>query len=187
MNIKNFYKKAKQIILAAILAGILGCPAAAKEPDKYNNAYVSEVLDGDTVKLLIIETDSFEKVRLLYVDAPENKQTFGYSAKQLLKKEIEGKTVKIRWAARDKYNRILGELYRESDNYSVNYWLVKIGAAWPYTVPKARPEFHFAKAEAQKLELGLWKNKRVVEPQIWRKKQKEKKSAAKQEKQETKK
>lgn len=176
---KIFLQKTKQFILAAIFAGILGCPAQAKQPDQYNNVYVSEVLDGDTVKVLILETDTVEKIRLLYVDAPESKQTFGYSSKQLLKKELEGKTAKIRWSARDKYNRVLGEIYRESDNYSINYWLVKIGAAWPYTVPKARPEFHFAKAEAQRLKLGLWRNKSPIEPQIWRKKQKEKSAAKK--------
>lgn len=80
-------------------------------------AKVTEVVDGDTVKVQI--GDKEETVRLLLVDTPETRdpnepvQPFGPEASKFAEKTLEGKAVKIEMDGpeRDKYNRLLAYIW----------------------------------------------------------------------------
>ena len=70
---------------------------------------VVRVSDGDTITILD-EGKVENKVRLNRIDAPEKKQAFGDASRKFLATMVEGKFVKVEWAKKDKYGRILGEV-----------------------------------------------------------------------------
>src|SRR5688500_11522610 len=86
------------------------------------------VTDGDTITVLLGKTK--HKIRLQGIDTPESGQDFGTRAQQAIAAKIFGKDVKIVWASRDKYQRILGEVYL--DGRHINLEMVKEGYAWHF-------------------------------------------------------
>lgn len=126
---------------------------------------VTDVYDGDT---FIIKYDhTFERVRLIGIDAPELKnnrhgkadKVYGPLSRDYLKELVEGKVVIIELGVkeRDYYGRILAYVY-QGDTF-VNLEMVKAGYAIIYTVP---PDILFvddflkAQKEARRKNLGLW-------------------------------
>ncbi len=69
---------------------------------------VAAVLDGDTIKL-----ENGESVRLCGIDAPEKAQPLGTESKANLEKLIDaaGRTVIVQQRDRDRYGRIVGEVF----------------------------------------------------------------------------
>jgi len=88
---------------------------------------VSEVIDGDTIKL-----SNGELVRLLGINAPEKGQKFYEEAKRKLKEILRDKKIILERDARDKdnYGRLLRYVF--ADNIFVNSLLVREGYAKPY-------------------------------------------------------
>jgi len=86
----------------------------------YKVLYVS---DGDTVAVKKIEnnkeTGNLIKVRLYGIDAPELKQDYGYASKEFLMKLIRGKTVRIEGNKNDRYGRLLGTVYYNNENNTI--------------------------------------------------------------------
>jgi len=70
---------------------------------------VVKIADGDTITVLFDKTQ--HRIRLAGIDAPENKQAFGTRSRQALADKVFGKEVKVVWKKRDKYKRILGDIY----------------------------------------------------------------------------
>ncbi len=119
-------------------------------------AFVSRVIDGDTIEL-----GNGEKVRLLGVNAPE-KEEIGYEeAKASLAKAIEGKNVTIESMKKDRYERVLGYVYL--NDLSVNLGMIKSGLAHVYFLKSGRYEklFEDAEMEAMKKEIGIWKKSEI--------------------------
>src|SRR5947209_12328391 len=85
-----------------------------------------KVTDGDRIHVLLDKET--HKIRLLHIDAPESKQAFGTKAKQALSEKVFGKEVKVVWKSRDRYKRILGDIYL--DDRWVNLEMVQDGLAW---------------------------------------------------------
>lgn len=125
---------------------------------------VHRVIDGDTI--IVTLNGAKEKVRLIGVDTPETVdprrpvQYFGKEASAFTKKHIEGQTVRldIPGQDRDRYNRILAYVYRASDDFFINYELIKQGYGFAYTkYPfKYMKEFRKAERRARENGLGLW-------------------------------
>jgi len=127
---------------------------------------VVSVVDGDTVKLNIDgKTETF---RLIGMDTPETVdprkevQCFGLEASNKAKELLSGKKVRIETDASqgtyDKYNRLLGYIYRE-DGLFYNKYMIEQGYAHEYTYNspyKYQIEFKNAQKEAQANESGLW-------------------------------
>src|SRR5947207_2877932 len=84
-------------------------PALADDPPMPFTGKVVKVTDGDTIHVLLDKET--HKIRLLHIDAPESKQAFGTKAKQALSEKVFGKEVKVVWKERDRYKRILGDIY----------------------------------------------------------------------------
>jgi micrococcal nuclease len=145
-----------------------GSPAAG--PAKLEaNATVTEVVDGDTV---VVDIDGpggdDERLRLIGIDTPESVATdrpnecFGKEASAQTAALLPvGTPVRIERDVepRDRYDRLLGYVYRASDGLFVNEDLVTQGFAEakafaPNTTYE--PRFEAAEARARGANLGLW-------------------------------
>ncbi len=137
-----------------------------------SNAVVGDVVDGDTIDVVIDGRE--DRVRLTGIDTPEiahaasgtRPETFGecfgdeaaaYTASLLpvgaqvrLERDVVG---------RDDYGRILAYVYRADDGIFVNYEIVRQGYAQPLSIP---PNTTFAElmvdaARAAEVDdVGLW-------------------------------
>ena len=85
-------------------------------------AKVVGVSDGDTVKVLTEQScDSGKdcrsgkvqyRVRLAEIDTPEKKQPYGSKAKQALSDLVFGRMIKVEQIDKDRYGRLVANLYR---------------------------------------------------------------------------
>jgi micrococcal nuclease len=106
---------------------------------------VTKVVDGDTIDVEIdlgFDISFSSRVRLAGIDTPESRTTdkmekaLGLEAKAYLKREIEAaKTVVIKTEKMDsseKYGRILGWLFLDGSDISMNEKMIEDGHAWGY-------------------------------------------------------
>ena len=109
-------------------------------------AKVTRCVDGDTVDVNIdvgFDILYSSRVRLFGIDTPESRtrdkveKKFGLLAKEYLKAFIKetGKDliIKTRKDGKGKYGRILGELFKQGEDKSINTIMVEEGYAAKYT------------------------------------------------------
>lgn len=112
---------------------------------EYRVTQVHSVVDGDTIDVSIdlgFNVSYYQRVRLAGIDTPESRTTdlrekaLGLESKEQLKKLLKGaKSIVIRTEKPDsseKYGRILGWLYVDGAERSVNETLIATGYAWSY-------------------------------------------------------
>ena len=134
------------------------------------NGKVSKVIDGDTIW---VRSDSTTvKVRLSYIDAPELKQMFGMQSKKYLTSLVLDKNVEIHSYRRDRYKRVIGEVYIHNNNESVfiNAKLLKSGHAWVYKRYRNNPYLMNLENFARMRKNGIWNLENPIEPWKYRKK-----------------
>lgn len=131
---------------------------------------VVRVSDGDTITILD-EGKVENKVRLNRIDAPEKKQAFGEVSRKYLATMIAGKFVKVEWTKKDKYGRILGEVFVGEVN--VNLKMVQDGLAWHFKRFDNTKAYALAESEARAKKVGLWKGANPIPPWEFRKMKKE--------------
>lgn len=121
-------------------------------------------VDGDTVK----DTDTGEKYRLLYIDAPEKSQPYGLEAKASLQELLQSK-VRIVSKKRDLYQRQLAELWVQADGAElmINELQIARGYAWQY-YDKDSNRAYFQQ-HAKECGLGLWRETNPLPPWEYRK------------------
>lgn len=141
----------------------------SKKPMQIIECRVVGVSDGDTLTCLRNKTQY--KVRLLYIDAPESGQAFGKAAKKALSELVFGQNVRLETKNNDRYQRTLAEIY--IDDLNVNLALVQQGMAWAYR-PNTLQIYLDAEKAAKKAKLGLWLDRKPINPADWRKQQKQK-------------
>lgn len=106
---------------------------------------VSKVVDGDTIDVDIdlgFDISFSSRVRLAGIDTPESRTTdkieksLGLESKEYLKKAIDAsKTVVIKTEKMDsseKYGRILGWIFLDGSEISINQKMINDGYAWGY-------------------------------------------------------
>ena len=106
---------------------------------------VTKVVDGDTIDVDIdlgFNISFSSRVRLAGIDTPESRtadkmeKALGLEAKAFLKHEIDSaKTVVIKTEKIDsseKYGRILGWVYLDGSDKSLNEKMIEVGHAWGY-------------------------------------------------------
>ena len=112
---------------------------------EYRVKKVLKIVDGDTSDVDIdlgFSISYTQRVRLAGIDTPESRTTdktekaLGLEVKDKLKKAIDAATnVVIKTEKPDsseKYGRILGWLYLDNNNVSINQTLIDEGYAWGY-------------------------------------------------------
>ncbi len=140
--------------------------ATNKETSEYKYYSVTEVVDGDTVK--INKDGKIETLRLIGLDTPETVdprkpvQCFGKEASNKAKELLNGKKVRLETDSTqgtyDKYNRTLAYIYLESGLF-YNKHMIEQGYAHEYTYNtpyKYQSEFKLAQKSAQDNKRGLW-------------------------------
>lgn len=106
---------------------------------------VSKVVDGDTIDAEIdlgFDISFSSRVRLAGIDTPESRttdkieKTLGLESKDYLKKAIDAsKTVVIKTEkmySSEKYGRILGWVFLDGSEVSINQKMINEGYAWGY-------------------------------------------------------
>ena len=106
---------------------------------------VSKVVDGDTIDVDIdlgFDISFSSRVRLAGIDTPESRTTdkmekaLGLESKEYLKKAIDSsKSVVIKTEKMDsseKYGRILGWVFLDGSEVSINQKMINEGYAWGY-------------------------------------------------------
>lgn len=131
---------------------------------------VSEVVDGDTIKL-----SNGETVRLIGVDTPEtvhpNKpvEKFGREASAFTKQLLLGKQVRLEYDqdTRDRYQRLLAYVYLP-DGTSANEQIVASGFGYAYTqFPfKYMERYREIEKRARAQRRGLWADEPATPPQL---------------------
>ncbi|MBR3204430.1 thermonuclease family protein [Candidatus Saccharibacteria bacterium] len=137
-----------------------------EKPELSGEYLVSEVIDGDTVDILINGVET--RIRLIGVDTPETKhpdkaaECFGEEATEYLRKMLTNKTVKIEADEsqddKDTYGRLLRYIWVDGEN--LNYLIIRNGFGFEYTFEEAykyQEKFKQAEFEARTAKMGLWK------------------------------
>jgi micrococcal nuclease len=154
----------------------------ARNPIRTVDGIVTQVTDGDTVKLETTEGTKL-KIRLYGIDAPEmekiNRRTgmvskpgqpYGEEAYEALKSKMLDSKVKVDIMAIDRYKRMVGIVYL--DNKNVNLEMVKEGWAWAYRAYLGRPyasEYLDAERGARTKRSSLWQQPNPQPPWEFRK------------------
>ena len=112
---------------------------------EYRVKKVHKVVDGDTIDVDIdlgFSVSFFSRVRLAGIDTPESRTTdakekaLGLEVKEKIKKELAAaKDVVIKTEKPDsseKYGRILGWVFLDGSDVSLNQRLINEGYAWTY-------------------------------------------------------
>lgn len=161
------------IIILLIAASLLGSEEWLKgllsKPS--DECEVTKVYDGDTLTLQCPNQSEPTKVRMYCIDTPEIKQTpWGIQARDHLR-SIIGKTVQVKAIEKDRYGRIVGEVY--SGNVNLNLAQVKAGKAAVYRSYCKKSEYELAEKQAQAAKSGIWSQPGLQQtPWEWRKQQK---------------
>jgi micrococcal nuclease len=112
---------------------------------EYRIKKVTNVVDGDTIDVEIdlgFSVSYAQRLRLAGIDTPESRTTdkaekaLGLEAKEYLKGKIkDAKDVIVKTEKPDsseKYGRILGWVYIDGSNKSINEQMIEDGHAWGY-------------------------------------------------------
>ena len=127
---------------------------------------VVKVVDGDTLTLLTSSNQQV-KIRLASIDTPERRQPFGNKAKQTLARLTFQQQALVEVETKDRYGRTVGVVFVNGQN--VNAELVKQGMAWVYRKYTNDQVLYRLEAQARQENLGLWVDKKPIEPWLWRK------------------
>jgi micrococcal nuclease len=176
----------RKILLILFLVVVIIYPSRtsplARNPIRTVDGIVTQVTDGDTVKLETTEGTKL-KIRLYGIDAPEmekiNRRTgavskpgqpYGGEAYEALKSKMLDSKVKVDIMAVDRYKRMVGIVYLNNKN--INLEMVKEGWAWAYREYLDRPyasEYLDAESEARTKKLSLWQQPNPQPPWEFRK------------------
>ena len=118
---------------------------ADKDPYIYRIRTISKVVDGDTIDADIdlgFDISLSKRIRLAGIDTPESRttnakeKTMGLESKEWLKKTLEGaKDILIKTELPDsteKYGRIIGHLFINGEDVSLNNQMITDGYALAY-------------------------------------------------------
>ena len=117
-------------------------------------AWVSWVMDGDTVLLLPEGEREPVRLRLQGIDAPESCQPGGEGARDALIALVLRKAVRFEAHGQDSYGRQLGRLW--IDDRDVGAELVHTGWAWAYSHRTGRGPYAALQREAERERRGLF-------------------------------
>ncbi len=127
------------------------------------NGEVTLVRDGDTLTVKT-KRDKLYKVRLADIDAPEIGQPFGKPSRRLASDLALNKTVRVNYTFKDKYGRLIGEVFLP-DGKLLNEEMLKAGLAWHYRVKNPHSSFlEKLEYKAWQKQLGLWVQEKPIPP-----------------------
>lgn len=167
-------RRARGAVIALVAAlALVACgddsastPSPPQTAAVETNARVERIVDGDTI--VADFGGRTDRVRLIGIDTPESAipdtapECFGIEATRHLEALIPAGTpilVERDVEARDRFDRLLGYVYRSSDGLFVNLAMAADGYALTLTIPPNvthADAFADAVASARRDGLGLW-------------------------------
>ena len=139
-----------------------------KDPYVYRIKSVGKVVDGDTIDADIdlgFDISLTKRIRLAGIDTPESRtadkyeKKLGLEAKDWLKHRLEdANDIIIRTELPDsteKYGRIIGHLYINGEETSLNNQMIAEGYAWNYDGGTKAKDYNILKEIRTRL--GTWK------------------------------
>ena len=154
-----FMSRLAAIFLALLLAG---CGHVL-------DGTVARIVDGDTIDLL--HAGGRDRIRLYGIDCPELGQPFGAEATAFTRRLApvgQPVSVHVRFALRDSFNRLRGEVLLP-DGASLAYELLKAGLAWHFRPHDAAdPMLPHLEEKARGERKGLWADPNAIRPSVWR-------------------
>jgi micrococcal nuclease len=127
---------------------------ADKDPYVYRIRSVHKVVDGDTIDADIdlgFDISLTKRIRLAGIDTPESRTTdayekkLGLEVKDWLKERLKfAKDILIKTELPDsteKYGRIIGHLYVNGEEISINNQMITEGYAWEYDGGTKKKDF----------------------------------------------
>ena len=164
MGMNSIYRSGLVVVLTCLI--LSNCSSSSDPLPDGANGRIVKVIDGDTLDVSM--NGRTERVRLIGIDTPETKkpnspvECFGPEATERTKELLPEDTpvlVQRDIEARDPYGRLLGYIYRTSDQLFVNQDLIVNGFARPLSIAPnttfAR-EFATLAQSAQDSKTGLW-------------------------------
>lgn len=124
------------------------------------------IIDGDSIR--VMHDGKAQEIRLLGIDCPERRQPFGARAKAYTSELAFGQEVTVYGQKRDRYGRILAEVWL-SDGRSLNQEVIKAGLAWWFKKYSKDSKLGELERQAQVMKKGLWVEPHPVAPWEWRK------------------
>jgi len=134
-----------------------------KDPYIYRIKQITKVIDGDTVDADIdlgFDISLTKRIRLAGVDTPESRTTdafekkLGLEVKDWLKERLNfAKDILIKTELPDsteKYGRIIGHLYINGEETSINNQMIVEGYAWEYDGGTKKKDFDALVAKRKK-------------------------------------
>ena len=136
---------------------------ADKDPYVYRIRSVHKVVDGDTIDADIdlgFDISLTKRIRLAGIDTPESRTTdakekaLGLEVKDWLKHRLEfAKDIIIKTELPDsteKYGRIIGHLFINGEEISINNQMIVEGYAWEYDGGTKKKDFDALLAKRKK-------------------------------------
>ena len=154
----------RRVVALALFLSALGAavPACAME-----RAWVSWVMDGDTVLLLPEGEHEPVKFRIQGIDAPESCQPGGEASRDALIARVLRRTVRIEAHGHDSYGRRLGRLF--ADGQDVGAEMVRSGQAWAWSHRVGRGPYAALQREAEHSRRGLFASSQTaMSPGVFR-------------------
>ena len=155
--------RATLITLLCLLAAAVAASASARQSATFTQkGVVTEVLDGDTVRVRLLNGTS-QRVRLIGIDAAERGACFAAQATARARKLVLSKPVVLRGDAtqdtRDRYGRLLAYVWIPGGR-DLGYRLVAGGFAKVYVYREAFQRlaaYRNAESKARSARAGTWK------------------------------
>jgi endonuclease YncB( thermonuclease family) len=177
---KNLFNRMVCLMLCAVLTACGGSSSSdtnaaercgAASGNTLLSGSVTAVHDGDT--LTLTTGTGTEHIRLQGIDAPELAQPFGDQARAALTQQTLHQSVRVAYTQRDRYDRILGQVFTRNCA-DVNQQMLSLGMAWFYKAyacdleKPRRSRYEAAQAQALAQSLGLWIQRQPQAPWIFR-------------------
>ncbi|MCK5718636.1 MAG: thermonuclease family protein [Thiomargarita sp.] len=143
--------------------------------DSSSECKVLKVYDGDTITVQCPNEPKKTRIRFHCIDTPEMRQEpWGEQARDYLR-SITGDVIHLVKIDKDRYGRIVGEVYN-SDNINLNLAQVEAGQAAVYNRYCEKDEYIEAEERAKQAELGIWSTPGLHQtPWKWRQEQRKNK------------
>jgi endonuclease YncB( thermonuclease family) len=125
---------------------------------------VTHIGDGDSLSVCLAGHEA--RVRLLYIDAPEYRQSFGKEARRSLAELCEHTVARLEWEKLDRYGRMLATV--ACRGVDANLEQVRRGMAWVSALDAPHESFYAAQRSARQGALGLWSEPQPEPPWQWR-------------------
>ena len=159
----HFFFQMNKVLQTIILSFIFTCSVFAQTL----TGIVVSIADGDTFTLLDSDNKQI-KIRLHGIDCPERKQAYSKQATDFISERIFRKSVTVIVKDKDRYRRIVGEVFY-NDATNLNLEILANGFAWHYKRYDKSEAYSKAEQSAKEKQLGLWQDKNPIAPWDYRK------------------